>query len=340
MKTFVIISKRYSPEIESVIHRVNNFLTNLGCTVFTDTPATPLNINAIIDTTTTNFSSKGEFIQTIDFVISIGGDGTVISTDHAYNKPIIAINMGKLGFLTEVAPDNFERYFTALLRGEYTIQDRMKLHYKHMRPQHRQTPHTQTPHTQTPHTQTPHTQAPHRQAPHNSTHTANDNPHHNPSFPPAHTVSSYHCLNDVVIARGQIPSLINLEMFVNGGMVCQYHADGVIVATPTGSTAYSMAAGGPIVHPDQNSFIITPISPHSLSDRPIVVPSSHTIILRGTQGYGDAYITADGQLRDQFLPHDYIEISISPETAKLVKWDYNFYSLINEKLHWGRRSYA
>ncbi len=317
MKTFVIISKRYSPEIESVIHRVSDFLTNLGCTVFTDTPATPLNINAIIDTTTANFSSKGEFIQTIDFVISIGGDGTVISTDHAYNKPIIAINMGKLGFLTEVAPDNFEQYFTALLRGEYTIQDRMKLHYKHMRPQHMQTPH-------------------------NSTHTVNNNPapHHNPSCPPAHTVSSYHCLNDVVIARGQIPSLINLEMFVNGGMVCQYHADGVIVATPTGSTAYSMAAGGPIVHPDQNSFIITPISPHSLSDRPIVVPSSHTIILRGTQGYGDAYITADGQLRDRFLPHDYIEISISPETAKLVKWDYNFYSLINEKLHWGRRSYA
>ncbi len=325
MKTFVIISKRYSPEIETVINNVKAFLVNLGCTVFTDTPATPLNINSIIHTTTSNLSSKDEFIESIDFVISIGGDGTVISTDHAYNKPIIAINMGKLGFLTEVAPDNFKEYFTALLRGEYTVQSRIKLHYKHMRPQTRHTSPSQA-HNNTPPTAN------------------NNHPHHphhlSSSFPPANLVSSYHCLNDVVIARGQIPSLINLEMFVNGGMVCQYHADGVIVATPTGSTAYSMAAGGPIVHPDQSSFIITPISPHSLSDRPIVVPSAHTIILRGTQGYGDAYVTADGQLRDRFLPHDYIEVSLSPETAKLIKWDYNFYSLINEKLHWGRRSYA
>lgn len=306
MKTFVIISKRYNSHIATVITEVQRFLEGLGSTVYIDTPAAPLEI------TSNDIKTVRQFISTIDYVVSIGGDGTVISTDHAYNKPIIAINMGKLGFLTEVAPDNFEKYFEALLQGDYTIQERIKIHCKHMRP----------------------APASNQQAPRqrNITHASN--------LPQADLVASYHCLNDVVIARGQIPSIINLDLFVNGDMVCKYHADGVIVSTPTGSTAYNMAAGGPIVHPDQSSFIITPISPHSLSDRPVVVPSSHKIIVRGTEGYGDAYITADGQLCHRFLPNDYLEITISPQTAKLVKWDYNFYSLISEKLHWGRRSYA
>ena len=148
----------------------------------------------------------------------------------------------------------------------------------------------------------------------------------------------YRALNDAVLNKGAMSRIVDLDLAVNGEFVCSYKADGLIVSTPTGSTAYSLAAGGPIVQPTVRAFIVTPICPHTLTNRPLVIPdtSQVEIIFRG--GDEPIYITLDGQIGVELLAHDRVHITGAPERLRLVRPQRKtYFEILRTKLKWGER---
>ncbi len=143
-------------------------------------------------------------------------------------------------------------------------------------------------------------------------------------------------LNDAVVHKGTLARMIELELFIDGGFVCRYRADGLIVATPTGSTAYSMSAGGPIVHPSVASIVITPICPHTLSDRPVVVSDTSAIELRICESSESVYLTLDGQTASPAEVGDRIRITRAAERIKLIHQpNKSYFEILRNKLKWG-----
>jgi len=143
-------------------------------------------------------------------------------------------------------------------------------------------------------------------------------------------------LNDAVVHKGTLARMIQLELFIDGGFVCRYRADGLIVATPTGSTAYSMSAGGPIVHPSVESILVTPICPHTLSDRPVVVPDISRIELRLSEGSDSVFLTLDGQTGVPMQAGDRVRITRAAECLKLIHPPTKtYFEILRSKLKWG-----
>lgn len=143
-------------------------------------------------------------------------------------------------------------------------------------------------------------------------------------------------VNEAVVHKGTLARMIELELHIDGGFVCRYRADGLIVATPTGSTAYSMSAGGPIVHPAVESILITPICPHTLSDRPIVVPDVSKIELRMAEHSDSVFLTMDGQTGVPLQTGDRVQITRAVERLKLIHPpNKTYYEILRNKLKWG-----
>jgi NAD+ kinase len=143
-------------------------------------------------------------------------------------------------------------------------------------------------------------------------------------------------LNEAVVHKGTLARMIELELHIDGGFVCRYRADGLIVATPTGSTAYSMSAGGPIVHPAVESILITPICPHTLSDRPVVVPNASKIELRMAETSDSVFLTLDGQTGVPLQPGDRVRITRAAERLKLIHpANKTYFEILRNKLKWG-----
>jgi NAD+ kinase len=143
-------------------------------------------------------------------------------------------------------------------------------------------------------------------------------------------------LNEAVVHKGTLARMIELELYIDGGFVCRYRADGLIVATPTGSTAYSMSAAGPIVHPAVESILITPICPHTLSDRPIVVPDSSKVELRMAENSDSVFLTLDGQTGVPLLASDRVRIFRTEERLKLIHPpNKTYFEILRSKLKWG-----
>jgi NAD+ kinase len=143
-------------------------------------------------------------------------------------------------------------------------------------------------------------------------------------------------LNDTVVHKGTLARMIELELHIDGGFVCRYRADGLIVATPTGSTAYSMSAGGPIVHPKVDSILITPICPHTLSDRPVVVPDTSLIELRLSETADSMFLTLDGQTGVPMQVGDRVRITRAAERLKLIHpANKSYFEILRSKLKWG-----
>lgn len=145
-------------------------------------------------------------------------------------------------------------------------------------------------------------------------------------------------LNDAVIHQGSMARLIEVEVRLDGEMVSYYRADGLIVATPTGSTAYNLAAGGPIIEPGQRAMVLTPICPHSLTNRPLVVPGSSTVSMTLSNESMGVVITIDGQWAHSFLPSDHVEIAAADRPLVVFNSDKRYFDILREKLHWGARS--
>ena len=151
----------------------------------------------------------------------------------------------------------------------------------------------------------------------------------------------FHCaraLNDAVLNKAALARIIDLELRVNGEFVTNYKADGLIVATPTGSTAYSLSAGGPIIYPIVSAFVITPICPHTLTNRPLVIPDSAKIEVGFAAGEAPIYLTLDGQVGVELHANDVVALSAAPERLRLVRpQEKTYFSVLRDKLKWGER---
>lgn len=221
--------------------------------------------------------------KNVDFLISVGGDGTLIGVVRksiGYNIPVLGINLGTLGFLTDLKLEELERFIEDLLKNNYTISPRMMIEA-----------------------------------------TINGK-----------TIMAF---NDLVIARKNLSSMLEIRAKIDKKAFNTYFGDGLIVSTPSGSTAYNLSVGGPIVYPLTNAFIITPIAPHSLTQRPIVVPADFEIEFKVTKNTG-AVVIIDGQELYDLNKDEIIKIKIATKKSKMLhRSSRDFFEVLSEKLRWG-----
>ena len=227
----------------------------------------------------------------VDFVLSLGGDGTILSLARAVAErgtPILGIHLGELGFLAEVVLNDMYSRLDEVLHGDFLIQKRMAIKCSVL----------------------------------------NEN-----------GLKTFHALNDIVVDRGKSHRLLNCELFANGNFVADYKADGLIASTPTGSTAYSLSSGGPIVIPTFGSIVVTPISPHTLTLRPIVFSDDHILTISFPKNsHGDMALAIDGQVDEYLNPAAKVEIQKSPFEINMINFkDSNYFSTLRSKLGWGVR---
>lgn len=224
-----------------------------------------------------------------DLIIVLGGDGTLLSVariTHPTQVPILAVNLGSLGFLTDVSLKDLYPTLEKVFRGESHTEPRMLLQARVIRNR--------------------------------------------------LSITEDYVLNDVVIHKGTLARIVNLEVQVNDQYMTSYRADGLIVSTPTGSTAYSLSAGGPILHPSMNALVLSPICPFTLTNRSIVVPSNATIQIHQTTDE-ELRVTLDGQTGYDLLADDLLELKPSNHPVNFVEVPgKNYYQILRQKLHWGR----
>jgi NAD+ kinase len=236
-------------------------------------------------------ASRETLPDAVDLAIVAGGDGTLLSVARAAGPrgvPLLGVNLGGLGFLTELHPDELYAGLEAVLRGEYTIEQRRALRVRFARA--------------------------------------------------GQAVREYALLNDVVITKSALARMIDIGVRVDGQEVATYTSDGLIVSTPTGSTAYNLSAGGPILDPRMSAFVIAPICPHTLTHRPIVVPGDVRIEIALRSSEGEVYLTLDGQIGSPFAPEDRLTIDDHPRPVRLVRVARRgFFEVLRRKLRWGER---
>ena len=235
--------------------------------------------------------SNEELGATAELAIVLGGDGTLIHAARVLRGrpvPIMGVNLGSLGFMTEIPVAEAASTLRSVLEGKAKIDSRMKLDCRLYRQE--------------------------------------------------DLILEDEVLNDVVINKSALAKIAAHETWLDGAFVATYLADGVIFSTPTGSTAYSLSAGGPIVHPSVDCVVVTPICPHALTQRPIVVPGDQVMSVRLASDLQDVYLTVDGQVGHALLKGDRIEVQKSAHRLLLVRnQQLDYFAILRQKLHWGER---
>ena len=232
------------------------------------------------------FKDFYEMIFACDTVITIGGDGTIIhASKHAAaaGKPILGINLGRIGFVAGLEIDELDK-LKHLISGDYRIEKRMMLKV--------------------------------------TVHTGEDS-------------QEIYALNDAVVSRGSLSRMVDLSVSYTGNKVTQYRADGLIVSTPTGSTAYSLSAGGPVIEPEMRCMVLTPICAHSLFSRSVIFGPNEKLSMSAAtrDGEGNAYLTVDGETSVLLQEEDVIDILPADISVQLIKLkNKGFYEILNEKL--------
>jgi len=220
--------------------------------------------------------------QKSDFLISIGGDGTllgVVRKSFKYNLPVLGINLGTLGFLTDLKLEDLPSFIEDLLINDYKIEPRMMIEAQ-----------------------------------------IGD--------------KKFIAFNDIVISRKNLSSMLEIKAKIDKKEFNTYYGDGLIVSTPSGSTAYNLSVGGPIVYPLTNAFIITPVAAHSLTQRPIVVPADFEIEFKTPSD--EATVIVDGQDLYDLKQNEIVNIKISKKSAKMLyRTKRDFFKVLSEKLRWG-----
>jgi NAD+ kinase len=236
-------------------------------------------------------STRDALPEACDVIVLLGGDGTLIGMAgriaHAgVDVPILGVNFGSLGFLTEITLDELYESLQAVLDGTAGIDTRMMLRARTLRG--------------------------------------------------GGVFEDRLALNDVVITRGALSRIIDLSVEIGGHPAMRVRADGLIVASPTGSTAYNLAAGGPILHPAVDALLLTPIAPHMLTNRPIVLPASSEIrVSPATDGRDEVYVTFDGQSGHSIEAHDVICITRADRPIRLVRAvTRSYFDVLRQKLKW------
>lgn len=235
------------------------------------------------------FSTIAEMRRMADFVIVLGGDGTLLHTSRMFRLidiPIIAFNLGRLGFIIELDIEDFETVINDAVNDKLQTKRRMKLTSS--------------------------------------------------IYEDGGIVFEEESLNEVVINKGAPSRMLELSIYIDCRFVSQYRSDGLIISTPTGSTGYTISAGGPIVHPDMDTIILAPICPHALNMRAIVVPHTSVIEVRVESINAESFVTFDGQVVKPFDKSHRIVVKKSPVYANIaVKHNRDYYSVLRNKLGWG-----
>lgn len=235
-------------------------------------------------------STKREMAREAELIVVLGGDGTFLSIAGLVERetPILGVNLGGLGFITEVAVDELEGLLARVLEGNFEVERRLALQIE--------------------------------------------------LFAANRSAQKYRVLNDGVITRGARSKIIELETYVSGEYLCTYRADGLIISTPTGSTAYALAAGGPILHPALGAIVLAPICPHTLTNRPIVVSDQSTIRVTLRSAGGTVFLSPDGQEGVQLQNGDVVEARRHDVPVLLVRApERSYFQVLRTKLKWGER---
>lgn len=285
MQRIGIAAKPKKPEAEPILRTLVAWLRDHGREVLLDQEA------AGICPEVGPGLPRSEVAATADLVIVLGGDGTLLSVARLIGSrevPILGVNLGGLGFLTEVTLDELFPTLEAVLRDQYRLSRRLTLTVRVLRG--------------------------------------------------GELVASFEALNDAVINKTALSRIVDLETHVNGEYVATFRADGLILSTPTGSTAYCLAAGGPIIYPTLPALVIIPICPHTLTNRPLVVPDSAVVeIIQGSEEE-DVHLTVDGQVGVDLRYRDVVAVQRSTRSIALVKSSkLNYFDLLRTKLKWGER---
>lgn len=283
MKRIGIICKAGRPEPLEILKELIPWLANKGIETILDTEtASGINVNGY---------PRAEMPNKAEMMIVLGGDGTMLNVARLVSEkeiPILGINLGGLGFITEVQREDIYDGIEKTLEGKALIEERIML----------------TSHI-------------HRHG---------------------EKIAEYTVLNDVVINKGALARIIDLETFINKSYVTTFKSDGLIVSTPTGSTAYSLSAGGPVLYPTLDCILLTPICPHTLTNRPIVLPDDVLIEIKLKSMSEDVFLTLDGQVGFSLKIDDIIEIRRSPyKTRLLIPFERDFFQILRTKLKWGER---
>ncbi len=235
--------------------------------------------------------SRNEMPGQVDLIIVLGGDGTLLAAARSINRkpvPILAVNLGGLGFLTVITREELYPTLESVLSGKYRSERRVQLEGELIRAD--------------------------------------------------EAIATFLALNDVVVNKGAIARILDLDLHIDGRCVSVYKSDGLIISTPTGSTAYSLAAGGPIVTPAVGAFIITPICAHTLTHRPLVVPDSGVIEIYVKTQREAAYLTVDGQMGIAAHSEDIVRIRKACSSVEIIQPPArDYFELLKEKLKWGAR---
>lgn len=234
-------------------------------------------------------SDRDEIGRSCDLAIAVGGDGSMLSAARdmsQHDTPVLGVNRGRLGFLTDISPDDIEHKVAAVLDGEYQEEQRFLLEVLMRRD--------------------------------------------------GEVVGQADALNDVVVNSGTSAQMIEFDLHIDDNFVYRQRSDGLIVATPTGSTAYSLSGGGPIMHPALDAIVLVPMFPHSLSSRPItVVGNSRIRIEIVTRDRIRPSVTCDGQVSMKVLPGDLLEIYKKADQLRLIQpLGHDFYASCRDKLRW------
>ena len=254
-------------------------------------------IESRIDNETARYAGQASGLQRddvpqgCDLAVVLGGDGTLLSAARAVGNraiPLLAVNLGGLGFLTSITIDDLFPQLERALAGMQEVTRRRMLHVSLSRG--------------------------------------------------SASIAHYDALNDVVIAKSAIARIVDLEAWAGDSFICEYKADGLIISTPTGSTAYSLSAGGPIVYPTVNAVCLTPICPHMLTNRPLIVPSEMPIRIVSRAVDEEAFLTIDGQIGEPLRAGDAVECSSGDFEVLLIRPpDKTFFDVLRQKLKWGER---
>ncbi|MBY0541448.1 MAG: NAD(+)/NADH kinase [Campylobacterales bacterium] len=275
IKSAGIILKPSSPELKEIYLKIK--------TLFEES-----NINIYLEDNSANMISlQGysleELCQKVDFLISVGGDGTLLSVvrkSFKFDKAVLGINLGTLGFLTDISMEQLPQFIEDLKKNIYKIDNRMMVEG-------------------------------------------------------SVNLNKFVAFNDIVISRKSISSMIKIDGKIDGKHFNSYYGDGVIISTPTGSTAYNLSVGGPIVYPLTEAFIVTPVAPHSLTQRPLVMPADFEIEFKIIDNQG-AVVIVDGQDIYEVEQNQSIKIKIAKKKAKMIhRIQRNYFEVLNEKLRWG-----
>jgi NAD+ kinase len=283
-KTVAIISKPDRPELSAVLPALEKWLQQRNYAVVMDKESAAYFAPSSV-------VPRSELAaRSPDLALVLGGDGTLLSATRAVAKAgtlILGINLGTLGFMTELPLSDLYPALEAIEKDAYKVDSRSMLSGSLIRG--------------------------------------------------GKTLATHAALNEVVVSKSAIARLNHFELFVNAEFVSSYRADALIIATPTGSTAYSLGAGGPILNPDVDAFVITPVSPHGLTHRPVVVRDTVEIEIHVKTGDEEAFLSFDGQVGMPVRGGDIVRCVKAEHQARLLRFHKTFFEVLATKLKWGER---